>query len=87
MNLHAWVKAWEAAMAEAGYPKARLDPFMAGDDTWTYAWLSDLDAWAADGEFEHEAWVAAHRAFLTVDALRPECVEPSMKLQEMLAER
>ena len=79
----AWIHAWEAAMAEAGYPKARLEISLY-DEGWSYSWLWDLDDFLNGEQQTGEAWSAAHMAFLLVDSLRPSWVIPSLMLQEML---
>jgi hypothetical protein len=76
-----WRNAWGAAMAEAGYPAVSLESVLDPDGV-SYAWAV---AWADDSE--HDAWEAAHKAFVTVDALRPEWVRPSFALAERLAGR
>jgi len=79
----AWIHAWEAAMAEAGYPKARLE-VAKWDDVWSYTWMSDLDEFLNGDQQTGEAWSTAHVAFLLVDSLRPSWVQPSLMLQDML---
>lgn len=81
--MHAWIKAWEAAMAEGGYPKARIDPIME-DDGMSYGWMSDLDEFIEGREQSEAAWADAHIAFVLVDHLRPDWVTPSLVLQAML---
>lgn len=92
-SLHAWLRAWEAAMAESGYPRARITPeFYGPEEGWTYGWVEDVDLFAARANGEpvtydeamHDAWNTAHLAFLLVDPLRPEWMEPSLMLQTMM---
>jgi len=86
VSMHAWIVAWEAAMAEVGYPKARIDP-IAEPDCWSYGWMSDLDKFIEGQEQTEGEWDTAHVAFLLVDHLRPEWVKPSLILQQMLEQR
>ena len=83
MSMHAWIKAWEAAMAEGGYPKARIDPIME-DEGMSYGWMSDLDEFIEGRDQDTVAWEYAHVAFMLVDHLRPDWVRPSLILQQML---
>jgi len=86
MGFHAWITAWEAAMAEAGYPRARID-WLQEMEGLSYGWVSDIDEFMAGLEQSHESWEAAHMAFLLVDSLRPEWLQPSLMLQQMLDEQ
>ena len=95
MSLHAWIKAWEASMAESGYPRARLTPQIEEDGTWSYGWMEDVDQFAAAtmGEFPlkdlnpRDGWHTAHLAFILVDRLRPDWMNPSPILAEMLGDQ
>lgn len=84
-GLHRWMTAWEAAMAEAGYPKARIDVHRFEDATGVvvvhYVWTHDVES----GTGDDVGWVAAHKAFLIVDELRPSFVQPTPVLVELLA--
>lgn len=94
LDYFAWVHAWEAAMHEAGYPRARLDLTVTHVEPdrsavlCEYTWCHDLNA-ALDpqaGDAPVGAWETAHRAFVLVDHLRPYYVLPSMMLLKFLAE-
>jgi len=98
-----WQKAWETEMEKRGYPYARLNPAMSDchihGQHIQYGWEPDvnevIDAtrefWATGVEPPHDhdrqVWLVAHEVFVEVDHLRPEWVEASPLLQEMLNRR
>lgn len=99
IEAHAWITAWEQAMAERGYPHARIDlelPRNPTDDinARSYSWTLDVDLIAVGEDevawFQEEhsdGWREAHEVFLAVDHLRPANIIPSTKLQQLLTER
>jgi hypothetical protein len=94
VSLFDWIRAWEAAMAESGYPRARITPEYYGpEDGWGYGWVDDVDAFAGEAmgiespAVDHQAaWQTAHIAFILVDGLRPEWMTPSPMLAQLLTE-
>ena len=81
-----WVKAWEAAMAEAGYPNARLTPEYYGPEHgWSYGWTEDLESFCAGTVGGQPGWETAHLAFVMVDSLRPPGMNASPMLLHMLS--
>ena len=94
VDYFAWVHAWEAAMHEAGYPRARLNIVVTHIEPdrsalmCDYSWVHDLN-YALNpqaGDPPQGAWEMAHRAFVLVDHLRPYYVTPSIMLMKFLAE-
>jgi hypothetical protein len=76
----AWKFAWEAAMAEAGYPHARLFPEAErGHYTWETGTEGDGDA-----KWDQAAWEAGMRAQVLCDRFRPHDIQPSIALARRL---
>jgi hypothetical protein len=72
-----WKHAYEAAMAEAGYSRARMHP----EGNWgTYTWTTGTE----DSPWDHSDWEAGMKAQVLVDKLRPNHIQPSIALQRML---
>ena len=89
----AWRAGWGVAMTLQGYPACNLEyVFETLDDERriTYTWTWDQDelnkAFLQGGEVpsNHEAWVAAHVAFLIVEPMRPRYIEASPALQQFI---
>lgn len=59
-----WKRAWEAAMAEAGYPGSRLHFNPPGTD---HRWI-----WTTGADESHGSWQAGIRAFVLTDHFRAE---------------
>lgn len=86
----AWANAWQAAMAEVGYPNAQLAPTIEPDGSITYHWNGDVNEMLEslvdqrEQRYDKEAWTAAHTALIAVDTLRPDYVSRSIALQELI---
>ena len=73
-------------MAKRGYPRAQLSPIIMDDESVSYTWCWDIDAFFLDHqETPQEAWDAAHEALLEVDALRPRMIQAAPSLAWMLS--
>jgi hypothetical protein len=89
-SVTAWFRAWEQAMAEHGYPHARLELVITDAGTFGYSWLPDLDAYAeavldrAEWSGGDHAWAVAHQCFLAVEGLRPAYVVRSEALRRLM---
>jgi hypothetical protein len=85
-----WFHAWETAMAQRGYPLARLSLDYNVDAGLSYSWTHNVDELAECWIEMHSpvaddnAWAVAHDCFLEVDSLRPVFIARSRALREIM---